>query len=231
MPIGTLSEHSLHATLKRILSHPGDQTEVKLDGYWIDLVRQVSESEQLLIEIQTSPLGGIRNKLRDLIQRHKVHVIHPIALERWIVRQDVEGRELGRRRSPSKGNMVYMFDALVGCPDVMAHPNFTLEILLIIEEEIRRPHNPNKRRRWKREWKTVDRKLIEIVERGLFETEHDVFGLLPMGLAPQFTCAELAAQWGVPAYLSRRAVYCLRKLNMLTQQGKRGRAWLYGRPT
>ena len=37
--IGVLNERSLHASLKEWYAEPGDATEVKVDGYVIDLVR------------------------------------------------------------------------------------------------------------------------------------------------------------------------------------------------
>jgi hypothetical protein len=37
--IGTLMETSLHAALKEWYAQPGDRTEVPMDGYVIDLVR------------------------------------------------------------------------------------------------------------------------------------------------------------------------------------------------
>ena len=49
--IGELNEQPLHAALKEWYVQPGDQVEVQLDGYYIDLVRG-----ERLIEIQT---GGI----------------------------------------------------------------------------------------------------------------------------------------------------------------------------
>ncbi len=46
--IGSLNEKSLHAALKAWCLQPGDQTEVPVDGYIIDIVRG-----DLLIEVQT----------------------------------------------------------------------------------------------------------------------------------------------------------------------------------
>ena len=78
--IGELSERSLHAALKQHLAQPGDQFEVKLGRYVIDLVR-----DDLLIEIQTRHLYALRPKLRRLLDdgRH-IHLVHPLPAERWI---------------------------------------------------------------------------------------------------------------------------------------------------
>ena len=85
--IGKLSERSLHAALKQHLAQPGDQFEVKLGHYVIDLVRG-----DLLIEIQTRHLYALRPKLRRLLDDgRRIHLVHPLPAERWIVRQDAAG--------------------------------------------------------------------------------------------------------------------------------------------
>jgi len=53
--IGTLNEKSLHADLKKWYTQPGDQLEVPLDGYYIDIVR-----DDMLIEIQTRNFSSIK---------------------------------------------------------------------------------------------------------------------------------------------------------------------------
>ena len=232
--IGILSERSLHAALKRQFAQPSDGVEVKIDGYWIDIVRpwpvdaaKAVTLSPLLIEIQTSGFSAIQAKLRDLLARYRVHLIHPIATERWIVKQDDNGRELGRRRSPSKGHAVHIFEALVSCPDLLTHPNLTIETLLIREEEIRQPNDLPQKGRWRREWKSVDRRLLEICERQLYEVPSDLLGLLPTPLPAPFTSAELARAMRIPLALAQRVTYCLRHLKLIVEAGRRGRAKVY----
>ena len=50
--IGTLNEKPLHAALKDWCARPGDQFEVFVDGFVVDIVRG-----NLLIEIQTGKKG------------------------------------------------------------------------------------------------------------------------------------------------------------------------------
>lgn len=234
--IGILSERSLHAALKRQFAQPSDGVEVKIDGYWIDIVRPwpVDAGEAaapppspLLIEIQTSGFSAIQAKLRDLLARYRVHLIHPIATERWIVKQDADGRELGRRRSPSKGHAAHICEALVGCADLLAHANLTIETLLIREEEIRQPNDLPQKGRWWREWKSVDRRLVEICERQLYEVPGDLLGLLPTPLPDTFTSGELARAMRIPLALAQRVTYCLRHLKLISEAGRRGRAKVY----
>ena len=129
-----LAERSLHAALKRWYRGPGDQFEVPLEGYHIDLVR-----EDLLIEIQTRNFYALRRKLPKLLEGHRLRLVHPIAVEKWLVRVAADGEtEIGRRRSPKRGAFADIFDELVHVPTLLTHPNFSLDILLVREEEIRR---------------------------------------------------------------------------------------------
>ena len=53
--IGLLNEKPLHASLKEWCAQPGDQFEVAVDGFVIDIVR-----DDLLLEIQTGNLASIK---------------------------------------------------------------------------------------------------------------------------------------------------------------------------
>jgi len=74
------NEKSLHSSIKEWYAVPGDRLEVKVDKYIIDLVREDS-----LIEIQTRNFSAIGKKLRDLVKYNKVMLVHPIAIEKYIV--------------------------------------------------------------------------------------------------------------------------------------------------
>ena len=90
--IGTLQERSLHARIKELYNTPDAEVEVKIDGYFIDVVQG-----DLLIEIQTRKFSAIKSKLRKLMQNHPVRLVHPIAKDKWVVRQTEDGEEVLRR--------------------------------------------------------------------------------------------------------------------------------------
>src|SRR4051794_36812511 len=122
--IGTLRETSLHAALKRWYARPGDEVEAEVDGYVVDLRRG-----DTLIEIQTCNFAAIRSKLLALVERHPVRLLHPIASEKLIVRMPRTGaNQFSRRRSPKRGQSVQLFVELVSIPDLIDHPNFSLEV-------------------------------------------------------------------------------------------------------
>jgi hypothetical protein len=108
---------------------------------------------------------------------------------------------------------------------MMAHSNFSLEVLLIEEDEIRRKDGKGSWRR--RGWSIVDRKLIEIVDRRLYEDPSDFLHFIPNSLETPFTNSDLVESLGISRRLCQRLTYCLRKMNVLKIAGKKGNAILH----
>jgi hypothetical protein len=216
--IGTLQETSLHSALKVWYARPGDRFEVLIDGFYIDIVRS-----DLLIEIQTRNFSAIKNKLTKLLESHPVRLVHPIAVEKWIQRCDDDGL-IERRKSPKRGRFEHLFVELVRIPHLINHPNFSMEILLIREEEIRQNDG---RGSWRRKgWSIVDRKLLEVVDHLILEEPQDFRHLFPPGLPDPFTSLEVAKEGRMPRYLAQKASYCMRKMGAIKIVGKRGRSLL-----
>jgi hypothetical protein len=120
-----------------------------------------------------------------------------------------------------------VFDELVSFPDLIAHPNLTLDVVLTREEEIRCDDG---RGSWRRGgWSIRDRRLLEVVEVVTFAAAADFLRLIPADLAEPFTSRELAQAIGCDARVAQRATYCLRRMGAITPAGKRGRAWVYSR--
>ncbi len=217
--IGQLAERSLHAALKEHLGRPGDRFEVKLGRYVIDIVR-----DNLLIEIQTRHLYALRPKLLRLLADHPIRLIHPLPAERWIVREDADGRALTRRRSPKHAAACDIFSELVRIPDLAAHPNLTLEALLIREEQVWRDDGQGSWRRGR--WSLIDTRLLGVAGSAVFMRPADYLALLPP-LPETFTNADLAGARGWNSHLAGKATYALRAMGLLTPAGKRGRANLF----
>ena len=219
--VGLLNEKPLHAALKAWYAWPGDDTEVPVDGSVIDIVR-----DGLLIEIQTRGFSALKRKLEKLVVNHPVRLVYPIASEKWILRLANDGATpAGRRKSPKHGSTIDLFQELVSFPHLISHPNFSLEVLLIQEEEVRR-YDP--RLNWRRRgWGTEDRRLLQVVDRCLFAGPADLAALIPESLDAPFTTAELAAAIGRPRRLAQQMAYCLRCIGVLSEVGKQGRAIRY----
>jgi hypothetical protein len=222
--IGTLNEKPLHAALKEWYAQPDDRFEVSVDDFVVDVVRG-----DLLIEIQTANFSSIKRKVRTLIEGYSLRLVYPIPQDKWIVRlsKDGSGDVLGRRRSPKHGTVEHLFEELVYLPRLLADPNFVLEVLLTQEEEVR--HYDGKRV-WRRHgWIVQERRLLDVVDRRLFETPEDLLALLPADLSEPWTTADLALGIDQPRWLARKMAYCLRKMNLVEPVGKQGNAILYRR--
>lgn len=218
--IGLLNEKPLHASLKEWYALPGDQFEVSVDGYVIDIVR-----DGLLIEIQTGNFTSIKSKLKKLLTDKKVKLVYPIPKEKWIVKLPKDGtNNVRRRKSPRRGQVEDIFFEMVSLPHFINHGNFSLEILMIKEEEVRRLDGS---RNWRRKgWVTEEHRLIEVVDTLIFEKPADWRALIPEDL-DLFTAKDLTETLNISTPLSQKMAYCLRKAGIIRLNGKQGRANLY----
>ena len=222
--IGLLNEKALHASLKQWYARPGDRLEVPVDGFVIDIVR-----DDLLIEIQTGNFSSIKSKLTDLARCHRVRLIYPIVQEKWIVRSAPRnGKGTTRRKSPKRGRIEDLFWELVSIPQLLLNPNFSLEVLMIRGEEVRRYNAP--KRRVRKGWLLEGRRLLEVVDQRSFGQSADWLRFLPDGLE-LFTTSDLATRMNTRRELAQKMAYCLREARMIELIGKRGRCNLYRVPS
>lgn len=219
--IGLLRERHLHASLKRWYAEPGDQEEVRIDGYVVDLVRG-----GILIEIQTRGFAGMKPKAKALLGNgHRLRVVHPIAVDRWIVNVDADGSVLSRRLSPRHGALADLASELISFPELLALPNFEVEVLLTAEEEYRHlvPGTC-----WRRKgWTVIERRLVEVLDQVVLARPSDLRSLLPAELPERFTTAELALALRRPRRVAQHLAYCLARTAVIEADGKRGHAIEY----
>lgn len=233
--IGTLAEKSLHAQLKQLYAQPGDLLEHALDGYIIDIARPTGGAEGggaeepglRCIEIQTRSLAKMKPKLQTLLPQRPVQVILPVAVDTTIVRLDGSGAPISRRQSPKHGCVLHVFAELVSLPTLLADPHFSLEVLLMREEQVWRDDGQGS---WRRQrWSIYDRRLLAVVGSTSLTCPGDCAALLPPILPESFTCRDLAAAAGQPLALAQKMAYCLRHMGELEVTGKQGKALVYTR--
>lgn len=218
--IGTLAEKSLHAGIKEWYGRSTDQFEVKVDGFVIDIVR----GEQL-IEIQTRHFGAMKRKLTRLLDKHPVLLLHPIAQEKWIVRQTAVGEPISRRKSPKKGQPLDLFSELMRIPHLLPHPNLVVGAVLTRQEEVWRDDGQGS---WRRKgWSLHDHHLLEVVGLVTFAAPVDLLTLLPPNLTQPFTNKQLAKLAKIRPNLAQRITYTLARCDVIEQVGKDGRSNLY----
>ena len=208
MGIGTLNERSLHAALKARYAEPGDEFEVPLDGFVIDIRRP-----GLLVEIQTSSFRSMGRKFDRLLAGHRMLLVYPIAVETYLERP---GRKA--RKSPKRGSIFSLFEELVSIPTLLDHPNLMLEVVLVSVTAVQRA-DP-RARRGRGGYRTTDNRLREVIEVRRFDGIGDLVALLPAGLPPRFTTADIAAGARVTRDVAQRMAFCFRALEVITEVGR-----------
>ncbi len=219
--IGLRNEKSLHASLKKWYSLPEDEFEVKVDGYIIDIVRG-----DTLLEIQTRNFSAMSRKLRKLVINHRVRLIHPIPITKWIIKLSCDGQELiSKRKSPKSGSIYDLFNELIRIPDLMNYDNFSIELLMIIEEEIRIDDGKGS---WRRKGVSIeDRRLVEVVEKVKLASKEDFMLFLPGNLDKQFSNKILSKAAKIPIAKARKTTYCLKNMGLIKEVGKNGNELLF----
>lgn len=216
-----MTEYSLHSEIKRWYKGSGDELEVKVDDFIIDVLR-----DNLLIEIQTGNFSAIKNKLTKLLQNNnQVRLVYPIAKLKWIVHISGSGELVRRRKSPKKGKVTDLFYELVHAPRLIKDRNFSLEVLLIEEEEVRCNDG---RGSWRRRGASVkDRKLMKVFDRIVFENQQDFLKFLPEELDGHFTNKVLAQKLEITVRLAQKITYCLKRMGAISVAGKRRNELLF----
>jgi hypothetical protein len=221
MRLSSVAETTLHNQLKNWYAMPGDTIEAPVEGYLIDILRG-----DLLVEIQTRSFSSLRSKLETLLPQHAVRLVHPIAQEKWIVRQGKDKSKLSKRRkSPKHGRVEQVFKELVYIPHLVGKSNFSLEILLTREEEHWVDDGSGS---WRRKgWRVAERYLLEVVERVELSSPKDYLRLLPEDLPDPFTTLDLAQQAGIPRRLAQQMAYSMRAIDMIQIADTKGRERFY----
>jgi hypothetical protein len=216
-------ETTLHRQLKELYAGDAASREVRLDGYRIDAV-----ADGKLIEIQSAPLGAIRDKVRTLVQSHDVLVIKPLAARKTLIKlKKPGGAVVSMRSSPRRETVFDLFIELVNFVPLFPNPRLRLDVLLTEQEEDRVP--VRKRRRRGKDYRVLDRRLVRVVETHSFATAADILALLPPELPASFTTADVAQQTGMPRWLAQKMAYCLRRMEAIEVVGFAQRSRLYER--
>jgi hypothetical protein len=197
--------------------------EVHLDGYVVDVLHG-----DRIVEVQTANFSAIARKMRDLVTRHRVRLVHPIPRDLWITKLPQRKSEKeSRRKSPKHLDVIDVFEELVSFPELIAHENFQLDVVLTQQEELRRFERG---KRWRRNgWVTVERRLLAVHETVSLHTPADYIALIPSALPQEFLTSDLAEALGRPRDLAQKVAYCLRNCGLIEKVGSNGNAIVYSK--
>ena len=232
--IGTKNESSLHKTLKFQYTGLNGQVEAEAGEFVTDGIRQDGE----YIEVQTGSFAPLRKKIKALSGSKKnVRIIHPIAVNKYIEVYKKELKHyaavplcehlLHRRKSPKKGSLWSLFDALIHAPELALLPGVTIEVVLADITEIRVKDGKGS---WRRKGISIkDRKIKAWHESVVFKNPKDYLSFVPFKKSEEFTVATLANRACIKTDTARLALYALTKMGIVKRIGKQGHAWVYTR--
>ena len=223
----TLNESNLHNTLKKLYAYQTDGvTEVEKFGHIYDIITKDGE----VIEIQNQNLKQILPKIQDSLEKGlKVRVVHPVIIKKNIELQDESGKILKKSHSSKKGSIYDIFNDITGICPILLETNFILEVPEINITEIRikeekEVQSKNNKRRFKRDWNKINKKLEEINKTYIFKKAQDYLNLLPKTLPQEFCAKDLAKclkeEKLCPARIynnSNLIIWVLKKMNLITQ--------------
>jgi len=116
---------------------------------------------------------------------------------------------------------------LVSIPVLLAHPNLTLEVVITVEEEVRAISESRKRRR--RNWVSLDRRLVDVVATHSSASMADLFAMVDAELPERFTTNDIARAMRSSHRLGQQAAFCFREAGVSEICGKDGNALVYRR--
>jgi len=224
MSIGTKNESSLHKTLKFQYTGPGGETEVGAGEFVADGRRKDGE----YIEVQTGSFGPLRKKIKELVKNARVRIIHPIAVVKIIEVYDTKGKLLYKRKSPVRGCLWDLFDAIMYAPELALTKNVTIEAVLADITEKRLKDGKGS---WQRKGISKQDKLLSVFHENIVFTKKADYlkHFIPFKKGEEFTVTSHAEKAGIKRHVSQKALYTLTKMKVINRIGKKANAWLYTR--
>jgi hypothetical protein len=223
VPIGTRNESSLHRTLKLQYTGPDGRTEAEVGKYIADGINASGE----YIEVQTGSFGPLKEKVKDIAANGKVRIIHPIAVSKIIEVYAENGKFLYRRKSPKKGSIWHIFNALIYAPQLPLVKRVIIEVVMadITEKRIK-----NGKGSWRRRGISIHDKELSVWHgRITFGKPADYLRFIPFKKGEEFTVSSLAKQAGIESWTARKALYVLTIMKIVKRIHKKNQAWVYVR--
>ncbi len=214
--IGTLSEKSLHAVLKRYYQPAEFYREVRIGRYVADVVTK----DGCILEIQTRNLSAVKNKLAVFLEQYEVILVHPIPHLRWMRTIDGDTGLAGpRRRCGREGCVWDAFRELSFLHTFLSYPNMYILLPLVDLEELRLKGARRKAR--------VDRIPLGLFDEIPLFHKEDYWSLLPENLPETFSTRDISNLLGISGDAARLAAYVMYHGGALRRIGKEGNRILY----
>lgn len=219
--IGTLSEKTLHAVLKRYFNDDESCHEIKVNSFIADIY-----NESGIIEIQTRQFNKLRKKLECFLPVAPVTVVYPVAKTKWLMWIDeTTGEVTGRRKSPKTGTPYDVFFELYKIKMFLKDPNLKLCIVLLEMEEYRILNG------WSADKKKgstrYERIPIGMIDEIHIDTISQYQQLLPENLPAKFTAKDFKKAARLSQSCAQTALNVLHHVNAVERVGKIGNQYVY----
>jgi hypothetical protein len=209
---------------------PGGKTEVTAGGYIADGIKANGE----YVEVQTGSFAPLKAKVKEFTAAGKVRIIYPVTVIKMIevyepASSSVKGKKtlslLYRRKSPKKGTLWNLFDALLHAPELPLIGGLSIEVALL---EVLEKRVKDGKGSWRcKGISVIDRELAAWRESFLFGKPSDYLRFIPFKKKEEFTSALLARHADIDAGTAVKALYVLNKIGVVKRIGKRGNSWVY----
>jgi hypothetical protein len=219
--IGTRRESGLHRALKFRYGGENGRVEQVCGEYVCDCVTETGE----IVEVQTGSFGPLREKVKKLLLRHPVRIVHPVIVSTCIETYSAEALLLRRRKSPRRGSIWDLFSSLLYAPELPLLRGVSVELALIdvLERRVQ-----DGRGSWRRGGTSIaGRELAGWRESVVLKKPGDYRRFIPAGLDGDFTVGSLAESAGIRTALARKTLYVLGKMGVVERTGKQGRFYVY----
>ncbi len=219
--IGTLSEKTLHAVIKRFIEPDEVFHEVKIGRNVADV-----QNAEGIFEVQTRAFNKLRAKLEGFLEENRVTVVYPIPAEKRLIWINSETGELSvPRKSPKRGRCFDAFPELYKLGSLIAHPSLRILLLFIDLDEYRYLDG------WSEDKKKGSTRC-ERIPAGLagsllLSTGADYAALLPKTLPRPFTTKDLAKEAKLRLNTAQVMLTVLTKRGAISCVGKSGRLKTY----
>ena len=221
--IGTYKEKKLHLILKEYFVRSAEDREVPLRGFVCD-----GKEGEVITEVMTGSLSGMKDKLGAFLPDHRVNVIFPLIAEKTLVWIDPGTGEMSRGRiSPRKDGLSRLLSETVYILDYLESPNLTLTAVMLKADEFRLKNGRGKEKKIKAEKiELIPTELIDVTE---YYPATDMALFLPDGLPERFTRDDVSRATGFKGRRLSGAVKALLKTGVIVDSNQGGRPRYYER--
>lgn len=222
--IGTLSEKSVHSTIKDYLEPNKENQEVKVGKYIADI-----KNENNIIEIQTKDFKKLIPKINYYLEcKYNVKIIYPIIMEKYTNWVDKETHQIvERRKSPIKGSIQDFLIELYWVYEYLEKEEFNISLVLINAEEYKYldgyGHN-NKKHATKID--KIPTKIIKEINIGSID---ELSILIPDTLNKEFTSKDFIKESRCKKKWIGSGIKLLREIGVIEVVRKDGNTYIYRR--